>query len=109
MRTREGEICIMTVAETHCSRSGVVPRWKLTRGAFTGLLAHLDADPAAAGEKYEHLRRALLKFFSWHQMPEAESAVDETLDRVARRLEEGHAIADVPAFAYGVARRVGLA
>jgi DNA-directed RNA polymerase specialized sigma24 family protein len=42
-------------------------------------------------------------------MLEAESAVDETLDRVARRLEAGHPIDDVAAFAYGVARRVGLA
>jgi DNA-directed RNA polymerase specialized sigma24 family protein len=105
----QGEIRIMKVAETHSSPSGVVPRWELTRGALTGLLARLDPDPIAAGEKYEHLRRALLKFFSWHQMLDAESAVDETLDRVARRLEAGHPIGDVPAFAYGVARRVGLA
>jgi DNA-directed RNA polymerase specialized sigma24 family protein len=100
---------IMMVAETPSSQSGAVPRWELTRGALTGLLARLDPDPTAAGEKYEHLRRALLKFFSWHQMPEPESAVDETLDRIARRMEAGHPIIDVPAFAHGVAKRVGLA
>ena len=99
----------MMVAETPSAQSGAVPRWELTRGALTGLLARLDPDPVAAGEKYEHLRRALLKFFSWQQMPEPESAVDETLDRIARRLEAGHPIIDVPAFAYGVAKRVGLA
>lgn len=86
----------------------VVRRWELTRTAFDGLLARLDADPAAAGEKYEHLRRALLRFFSWHQTLEAEASVDETLDRIARRLAAGETIDDVPAFAYGVARLVRL-
>jgi DNA-directed RNA polymerase specialized sigma24 family protein len=81
-------------------------RWELTGGAFQGLLARLAADPLMAGEAYEHLRRALLKFFSWHQVLDAESAVDETLDRIARRLAAGHVIEDVSAFAYGVARLV---
>jgi DNA-directed RNA polymerase specialized sigma24 family protein len=86
----------------------VVRRWELTREALDGLLARLDTDPTAAGEKYERLRRALLKFFSWHQIPEADSSVDETLDRIARRLDAGHHIDDVPVFAYGVARMVRL-
>lgn len=86
----------------------VVRRWELTRTALNGLLARLDTDPVAAGEKYEHLRRALLKFFSWHQTLEAESCVDETLDRIARRLDGGDTIDDVGAFAYGVARLVRL-
>lgn len=86
----------------------VVRRWELTRTALNGLLARLDTDPVAAGEKYEHLRRALLKFFSWHQTLEAESCVDETLDRIARRLDGGEPIEDVGAFAYGVARLVRL-
>lgn len=86
----------------------VTRRWELTREALEGLLARLDTDPAAAGEKYERLRRSLLKFFSWHQISEADSSVDETLDRIARRLDAGHHIDDVPVFAYGVARMVRL-
>jgi DNA-directed RNA polymerase specialized sigma24 family protein len=86
----------------------VVRRWELTRTAFDGLLARLDTDPVVAGEKYEHLRRALLRFFSWHQTLEADTSVDETLDRIARRLAQGETIEDVPAFAYGVARLVRL-
>ncbi len=86
----------------------VVRRWELTRPAFDGLLARLDTDPVVAGEKYEHLRRALLRFFSWHQTLEADTSVDETLDRIARRLASGETIEDVPAFAYGVARLVRL-
>jgi hypothetical protein len=107
-KTSQGEIWIMMVAQELSSEFRVGRRWELTRGALNGLLARLDTDPLAAGEHYEHLRRALLKFFSWHQMPDAESSVDEALDRVARRLEAGQTIDDVPAFAYGVARLIRL-
>ncbi len=98
----------MMVARKPSSQFPVVQRWELTREALHGLLARLHPDPVAAGEAYEHLRRALLKFFSWHQVPDPESSVDEALDRVARRLDAGHTIDDVPAFAYGVARLVRL-
>src|SRR5262245_54466458 len=90
------------------SRSRDGGRWELTRAALDGLLTRLDTDLLTAAEKYEHLRRALLRFFSWHQGLDAESSVDETLDRVARRLDAGHAIDDVQAFALGVARLVRL-
>ncbi len=86
----------------------LVQKWELTRAALEGLLARLDTDPSAAGEKYEHLRRALMRFFSLHGTPEPESSVDETLDRIARRLSAGDTIDDVPSFAYGVARLVRL-
>lgn len=96
----------MMLAHKLSSEVRVVREWELTRGAFDGLLARLDTNSVAAGEKYEHLRRALLKFFSLHQMPDAESCVDETLDRTARRLDKGDTINDVPAFVYGVAKLV---
>jgi DNA-directed RNA polymerase specialized sigma24 family protein len=86
----------------------LVQKWELTRAALEGLLVRLDPDPGAAGEKYEHLRRALLKFFCMHGTQEPESSVDETLDRIARRLTAGQSIDDVPSFAYGVARLIRL-
>jgi DNA-directed RNA polymerase specialized sigma24 family protein len=94
----------MVVAGSSQSFAG--RRWELTERALQGLLARLDTNPVVAGEKYEHLRRALLKFFSWHQMPEAESSADETLDRIARRLDAGHTIDDITGFAHGVAKLV---
>ena len=87
---------------------GTVQKWELTRGALDRLLARLDPDPSAAGEKYEHLRRSLVKFFSWRGTPDVESSADATLDRLARRLNTDDAIDDVPAFAYGVARLIHL-
>ena len=87
---------------------GTVQKWELTRGALDGLLARLDPDPSAAGEKYEHLRRSLVKFFSWRGTPDVESSADATLDRLARRLSTDDPIDDVAAFAYGVARLIDL-
>lgn len=44
----------------------------------------------------------------WHGTPEADACADETLDRLARRLESGQGIDDVSTFAHGVARLVRL-
>lgn len=82
--------------------------WRLTSSALGLLMARLDADPAIAGQRYEHLRRALQKFFTWQGDPDPDHAADETLDRVARRLDQGSPIDDVPTFAHGVARMVRL-
>jgi DNA-directed RNA polymerase specialized sigma24 family protein len=72
---------------------------------FEGLLRRLDPDRERAGELYEALRRKLIKFFEWNSCFPAEDLADETLDRVAQKLEEEF-VHDVPAFASGVAKRV---
>src|SRR5215470_10383215 len=51
------------------------------------LLVRLDSDWNRAGEKYEELRRTLIKFFEWNSCFPAEDLVDETLDRVAKKLD----------------------
>ena len=84
------------------------PRWTLGAAALEALLRRLDTDERAAGEKYEALRQALRRFFAWKGDPDPDPAVDETLDRIARRLERGEPIDDVPSFARGVARMVRL-
>ena len=84
------------------------PRWTLGPEALAALLRRLDADEHAAGEKYEVLRQTLRRFFAWKGDPDPDPAVDETLDRIARRLERGEPIDDVPSFARGVARMVRL-
>ena len=82
--------------------------WKLTQEAFAKFLACLDPDPARAGEKYESLREALVKFLDWRGASFPEELVDETFNRVARKLDEGEAIRDVPVYCHGVARLVFL-
>lgn len=84
------------------------PEWLLTREAFAKLLACLDADAERAGEKYETVRRTLVKFFNWRGAAFAEELADETLNRVVRKLDEGDEIRDIPTYCHGVARRVFL-
>jgi DNA-directed RNA polymerase specialized sigma24 family protein len=74
--------------------------------AFDRLLFALDPDRHRAGERYETLRRKLIRLFSWRGAQEPEQCADETLDRVARRLVEGAAVPDVFGFCHGVAMNV---
>jgi DNA-directed RNA polymerase specialized sigma24 family protein len=82
--------------------------WELTEEAFAKFLACLDPEPARAGEKYEALRQALVKFLDWRGAPFPDELVDETFNRVTRKLEEGETIRDMPAYCHGVARMVLL-
>jgi len=75
------------------------------KARFDALLRLLDADRDRAGEKYENLRRRLIKFFEWNFCFPAEDLVDETLDRVAEKLDEVQVL-DVVGFAWGVAKHV---
>ena len=72
--------------------------------AFDQLLAAFDPDRDLAGQAYEGLRLRLLKFFSWEGCLHPEEWADEVLSRVAKKLESGEAIANVTAYAAGVAR-----
>ena len=83
-------------------------RWSLTPEAFAKLLASLDADPETAGEKYEQMRGGLVCFFEWRGAPFPEDHADETLNRVARKLDAGNQVNDPFSYVYGVARLVLL-
>lgn len=81
---------------------------QLTQKEFDGLLAWLDADPERAGEKYESVRRGLIDMFVYRGCNDAEELADETINRVARKVEE---IAptyegDPRRYFYGVAKRL---
>jgi DNA-directed RNA polymerase specialized sigma24 family protein len=82
------------------------PRGGLTAGAFATLLARLGPDAEQAGVAYEHLRRALVSFFAWRGATTPEECADETLDRLARRLDEGMVVENPAGFARGIARLV---
>ncbi len=63
--------------------------WSLTKDAFDRLLSVLDPDRNEAGLKYERIREKLTNLFRWRGCLEPESYVDETIDRVARKIGEG--------------------
>lgn len=84
--------------------------WALTPEAFRKLLAWLGADAAPGEEAYLEIRRRLVAYFDRKNCLTPDELADETLNRVARRLEEETAITgEAPAqYCYIVARYVFL-
>jgi DNA-directed RNA polymerase specialized sigma24 family protein len=82
----------------------------LTQQEFDTLLSWFSHDREQAGERYEAIRRMLAKYFEWRRCVPSDEYVDETIDRVARRLATGERIraADAPNYFRGVARKVCL-
>jgi len=72
---------------------------------FDGLLQRLHPDRNSAAERYEDLRRKLMRFFRWNDCFPGEELADQAFDRVARKLGSEQ-IHDVPAFLWGVARNI---
>lgn len=83
-----------------------VGTWKLTELAFNKLLSSLSADREEAAKRYELLRRKLIRFCESNSGIPAEDGADEIINRVARKIDEGVAIANVFSYSYGVAKMV---
>jgi len=75
--------------------------------AFTALLHRLRGDDDA-GIAYERLRSRLIRYFRGHVPAEADELADVAIDRLARRVDEGVDVANVPMYALGIARLVLL-
>ena len=90
------------------ARRGTGGGWKLTEGAFGRLLEALDSDRERAAVAYELLRQRMIGLLQWWGAAAPEDLADATLDRVARKLEEGAVIAQgsLGAYARGVARMI---
>lgn len=84
--------------------------WILTKESFDTLLAWLDANPDAAARKYEQIRTRLIRIFLCRGCLESEDLADETIDRVARRLNDIEATftGDPARYFYGVANKIHL-
>ena len=84
------------------------PGWTLTSTAFERLLDALDPDRERAAALYQHLHARTAGLLSWWGASNAHDLADTTLDRVARKLEEGATIPHgaLGAFVRGVARMV---
>jgi hypothetical protein len=73
--------------------------------AFAALMARLNADgPEAIG--YETLRRRLIRFFWVYAPAEADELADVALDRLARKIHEGVAVAAIVPYTLAIARLV---
>jgi DNA-directed RNA polymerase specialized sigma24 family protein len=90
------------------SRTGLKQDWVLSAESFQRFLEWLNAGSGAPGERYLEMRRRLVDYFDRKHCLRADELADETLNRVARRLEEEGAIdTSAPAqYCYIVARFV---
>jgi DNA-directed RNA polymerase specialized sigma24 family protein len=60
----------------------------MTKEEFAALLRLLGGSPVEAWDRYEEIRRKLTRLFEWRGCDIPEELVDETFDRVARRVAE---------------------
>ncbi|HEX8069854.1 MAG TPA: hypothetical protein VF546_07885 [Pyrinomonadaceae bacterium] len=85
--------------------------WNLSQPDFDALLAWLAPDRDQAGERYEAIRRRLIKIFTCRGCHEPEDLADETINRVVKRLPEigpAYGDSDRALYFYGVANKVHL-
>lgn len=80
----------------------------MSRDSLERLLALLDPDPAKAARHYQLLRKKLTRLFEWRGARFPEDLADETVSRVARKLDEGVEIRSEDPYRYfcGVAHLV---
>ena len=95
----------MTVDPFHRRSRGT---WTLTAAAFERLLKVLHPEREKAAVEYERLRDRITGLLGWWGSPRASELADETLDRVARKLDEGAEVraGSLGAYVRGVARMV---
>lgn len=77
-----------------------------TQEVFDQLLLCLNPDRERAGEEYELLRLKLLEYFRARSCQHADELVDETLNRLARKVAGGEEIREMGRYCYGLARFV---
>src|SRR5215475_3958006 len=98
----------MLIAETQEKNEKVVnatrQKWSLTQAAFDGLLARLDSNRDVAADRYLRMRRDLVRLFEWRGCCTPEDYADETINRCARKIEQGEEIRDIATYSIGVAR-----
>lgn len=80
----------------------------LTTEVFANLLNLFSRDPDAAGLQYTRLHEALVRFFETKGISEPNLAADETIDRVAEKVNQAAEINDIVKYSFGVARYVAL-
>jgi DNA-directed RNA polymerase specialized sigma24 family protein len=84
--------------------------WTPTQTAFRQFLDWLDEGVASGGEKYLEMRRRLVFYFDRKNCLASDELADETLSRVAQKLEEKGSITGMspPHYCYVVAKFVFL-
>ena len=98
----------LTHAERPSSSPAAIAHKELTPESFTQLLNWLDSDYQRAAEKLLNIRDRLIKLFAVRGVRDAEGLADETVDRVARKIDQSIEpyVGDPANYFYGVARHL---
>jgi len=78
----------------------------LSATAWNALLVRLGDDVDSAAGEYERLRSRLVRFLEWQRSFAAEDLADVVLTRLANKCDAGEPIANMHAYAMGIARFV---
>lgn len=81
-------------------------KWSLNEVALNKLLQRFSANRDEAAVQYDLARRKVVRYFEWRSIGAAEGCADETMDRVARKIEEGQEIDKLMPYIFGVAHLV---
>lgn len=105
MTSASGDVEDITIQKSERKKD-----WALTQAALRNLLEWIDEGADSGGEKYLEMRRRLVSYFDRKDCAAPDELADETLNRVARRLEEEGEINDTaPAhYCYIIAKFVFL-
>jgi DNA-directed RNA polymerase specialized sigma24 family protein len=92
------------------SKPNLKQDWVPTEAAFRRLLEWLDEGKESNGERYLEMRQRLVRYFERKNCLPCDELADESLNRVARKLEEQGSITDAtpPHYCYIVAKFVFL-
>src|SRR5438876_789374 len=88
------------VSASPVSQGTIKREWAPDAGTFHRLLVWLDEGVDSDGRRYVDMRRRLVAYFQRRGATAPDEAADETLNRVARRLDEAGAIDDGPPARY---------
>ena len=85
-------------------------KWELNQESFESLLRWLHSDREQAGRRYEDIRSRLIKIFGSRGCAEPDLLADETINRVAKRVDEVSRTyeGDPALYFYGVANKIHL-
>jgi RNA polymerase sigma factor (sigma-70 family) len=81
-------------------------KWSLTKEAYDNLLACFSADEEEASKQLLIAYLKLIRFFEWHACNSPEICADKTIDRAARRIDEGERIDNLMGYLNGIANNI---
>jgi DNA-directed RNA polymerase specialized sigma24 family protein len=81
-------------------------KWSLNNEAYAKLLACFSPDEEEASRQLLIAYHKLVRFFDWHQCDCPEICADKTIDRAARRIDEGERIDNLMGYLHGIASNI---